>query len=190
MSEQSLESNAVWQGKLWYLLVREQPYDPRELVALAIKNLSNTEKLKTQILPQRLSFFGINAMAPLWLEFINALSQQIDVHFFHLNPCYAYWGDVVTEKNAIEAWLKGTDFSNQESADLADVNLQVGNPLLANLGQQGREFMALLYQYSTINIDVFESAVADMADLAIEQINNEKASSEPVSYTHLRAHET
>ena len=67
MSEQSLESNAVWQGKLWYLLVREQPYDPRELVALAIKNLSNTEKLKTQILPQRLSFFGINAMAPLWL---------------------------------------------------------------------------------------------------------------------------
>ena len=117
-------------------------------------------------------------MAPLWLEFINALSQQIDVHFFHLNPCYAYWGDVVTEKNAIEAWLKGTDFSNQESADLADVNLQVGNPLLANLGQQGREFMALLYQYSTINIDVFESAVAD---LATEQINNEKANNEKAS---------
>ena len=181
MSEQSLESNAVWQGKLWYLLVREQPYDPRELVALAIKNLNSTDKLKAQILPQRLSFFGINAMAPLWLEFINALSQQIDVHFFHLNPCYAYWGDVVTEKNAIEAWLKGTDFSHQESADLADVNLQVGNPLLANLGQQGREFMALLYQYSTINIEVFESAVADMADLATEQINYEKANNEQAS---------
>ena len=180
-AEQSLESNAIWQGKLWHLLVREQAYDPRDLVALAIKNLNNTEKLKAQILPQRLSFFGINAMAPLWLEFINALSQQIDVHFFHLNPCYAYWGDVVTEKNAIEAWLKGTDFSHQESADLADVNLQVGNPLLANLGQQGREFMALLYQYSTINIDVFESAVADMADLATEQIKNEKANNEKAS---------
>tara|TARA_R110002124_G_scaffold2782_3_gene18026 strand:+ start:3701 stop:7360 length:3660 start_codon:yes stop_codon:yes gene_type:complete len=177
-AEQSLDSNAIWQGKLWHLLVREQAYDPRDLVALAIKNLNNTEKLKAQILPQRLSFFGINAMAPLWLEFINALSQQIDVHFFHLNPCYAYWGDVVTEKNAIEAWLKGTDFSHQESADLADVNLQVGNPLLANLGQQGREFMALLYQYSTINIDVFESAVAD---LATEQINNEKANNEKAS---------
>lgn len=180
-AEQSLDSNAIWQGKLWHLLVREQAYDPRDLVALAIKNLNNTEKLKAQILPQRLSFFGINAMAPLWLEFINALSQQIDVHFFHLNPCYAYWGDVVTEKNAIEAWLKGTDFSHQESADLADVNLQVGNPLLANLGQQGREFMALLYQYSTINIDVFESAVADMADLATEQIKNEKANNEKAS---------
>ncbi|ARD45510.1 exodeoxyribonuclease V subunit gamma [Colwellia sp. PAMC 21821] len=205
---QSEESSAIWQGKLWHLLVREQPYNPRELVALAIKNLNNADRLKAQALPHRLSFFGINAMAPLWLEFINALSEQIDVHFFHLNPCYAYWGDVVTEKNAIEAWLKGTDFSvGQKSADenssendqqlglftevecaddnsaddknsdgesldgeslfenkdLADINRQVGNPLLANLGQQGREFMALLYQYSTINIDVFESAVADLA---------------------------
>jgi exodeoxyribonuclease V gamma subunit len=175
-NQQPIESNAIWQGKLWHLLVREQPYNPRELVALAIKNLNNLDRLAAQALPHRLSFFGINAMAPLWLEFINALSEKIDVHFFHLNPCYAYWGDVVTEKNAIEAWLKGTDFSAEQinevgdesvdkqslNADLADINQQVGNPLLANLGQQGREFMALLYQYSTINIEVFESAVADL----------------------------
>ena len=109
-------------------------------------------------------------MAPLWLEFINALSEKIDVHFFHLNPCYAYWGDVVTEKRAIEAWIKGQDFTVDADEDenltamenLADINRQVGNPLLANLGQQGREFMALLYQYSTVNIDVFESAVEDL----------------------------
>ena len=175
-NQQPIESNAIWQGKLWHLLVREQPYNPRELVALAIKNLNNLDRLTAQALPHRLSFFGINAMAPLWLEFINALSEKIDVHFFHLNPCYAYWGDVVTEKNAIEAWLKGTDFSAEQvnevadesvekqslNADLADINQQVGNPLLANLRQQGREFMALLYQYSTINIEVFESAVADL----------------------------
>lgn len=190
-SENASQSNAIWQGKLWYLLVREQPYNPKDLVAAAIENLNDPAKLKAQALPKRLSFFGINAMAPLWLEFINALSQKIDVHFFHLNPCYAYWGDVVTEKNAIEAWLKGTDFTDPETpentrlnSDLAEnreleqlalfksnenellqeLNQQVGNPLLANLGQQGREFMALLYQYSTINIDVFESAVADLAN--------------------------
>ena len=176
-NEQANESNAMWQGKLWHLLVRDLPYDPQELVALAIKNLNDADKLKAQALPARISFFGINAMAPLWLEFINALSEKIDVHFFHLNPCYAYWGDVVTEKNAIEAWLKGTDFSIESStntntntnsnSDLADINQQVGNPLLANLGQQGREFMALLYQYSTINIEVFESAFgSDREDLA------------------------
>ena len=189
ITESHSETNAIWQGKLWHLLVREQPYDPRELVALAIKNLQNSDKLKAQALPMRISFFGINAMAPLWLEFINALSQQIDVHFFHLNPCYAYWGDVVTEKNAIEAWLKGTDFSNdsdkvEESSrtDLADINQQVGNPLLANLGQQGREFMALLYQYSTINIEVFESAVADLANA--ERINDESTELQIASNYH------
>ncbi|SEK87835.1 DNA helicase/exodeoxyribonuclease V, gamma subunit [Colwellia chukchiensis] len=167
------QSNAIWQGKLWHLLVQEQSYDPQELVELAIKNLHHSENLSVQALPERISFFGINAMAPLWLEFINALSQKIDVHFFHLNPCYAYWGDVVTEKNAIEAWLKGTDFSapaqehtDDQASDLADINLPVGNPLLANLGQQGREFMALLYQYSTINIEVFESALSDLANAA------------------------
>ena len=156
----SLESTAIWQGKLWHLLVSELPYDPKKLVALAINNLntldlnSNTNN-KAQLLPQRLSFFGINAMAPLWLEFINALSEKIDVHFFHLNPCYDYWGDLVTEKRAIEAWIKGQTFTGNSSAEGMN---QVGNPLLANLGQQGREFMALLYQYSTVNIDVFESA--------------------------------
>ncbi|MGB1262567.1 MAG: exodeoxyribonuclease V subunit gamma [Cognaticolwellia sp.] len=182
------QGNAIWQGKLWHLLVSEQAYDPQELVALAIKNLADTDKLKAQALPKRISFFGINAMAPLWLEFINALSAQIDVHFFHLNPCYAYWGDVVTEKNAIEAWLKGTDFSFDEQTDvggdakteLADINQQVGNPLLANLGQQGREFMALLYQYSTINIDVFESAVKDLAE-------HEPASTRLDANTHVLA---
>lgn len=170
-----IQSSAIWQGKLWHLLVSEQPYDPHELVALAISNLSNidlTDKTnpRSKLLPQRLSFFGINAMAPLWLEFINALSEKIDVHFFHLNPCYAYWGDVVTEKRAIEAWIKGQNFTVDADEDesltamenLADINRQVGNPLLANLGQQGREFMALLYQYSTVNIDVFESAVEDL----------------------------
>ena len=194
-SNENFESNAIWQGKLWHLLVREQPYDPRELVALAIKNLNNVDRLKAQALPQRLSFFGINAMAPLWLEFINALSQQIDVHFFHLNPCYAYWGDLVTEKNAIEAWLKGTDFSAESAvgdekntdADLADINQQVGNPLLANLGQQGREFMALLYQYSTINIEVFESAVADLALEAITSAEQANPSPEAIEQANILA---
>ena len=209
----TLESNAVWQGKLWHLLVREQPYDPQELVALAIKNLNNVDRLKAMDLKHRLSFFGINAMAPLWLEFINALSEQIDVHFFHLNPCYAYWGDVVTEKNAIEAWLKGTSFneveqaieetsdehtqqlglfvddeqSEKDSHDLADINRQVGNPLLANLGQQGREFMALLYQYSTINIDVFESAVADLASEGSTTADNVTPSPEAFAQANVLA---
>ena len=89
-------------------------------------------------------------MAPMWLSFIEAISDHVDVHFFHLNPCFDYWGDIQSEKQAIRLlskWVEGHD----------DISVNVGNPLLANLGQQGREFMALLNDYSTVNIEVFDA---------------------------------
>jgi len=150
ITDEDAQQVAKWQGKLWYFLTREQSYNPITLIEKAVAELQH----KTAELPQRISFFGMNVMAPMWLEFINQLSEYVDVHFFHLNPCYAYWGDVVTEKQAIKSiqkWVEGHD----------DIAQSVGNPLLANLGQQGREFMALLHDYSTINIDVFENVIDD-----------------------------
>ena len=137
--------SARWQGKLWYLLTKETPYNPKELVNIAIANMPN----KLELLPKRLSFFGINAMAPIWLKLIEALSEHIEVHFFHLNPCFRYWGDLVTEKQAI-AQL------NQWTEGVSDLAIEVGNPLLANFGQQGREFLSLLQEVSTVSIEVFE----------------------------------
>ena len=159
LAEQTdLTQLTLWQAKLWQLLIKDQPYNPASLLQNAITNISD----KKILLPKRISFFGINAMAPMWLEFIHALSEHIDVHFFHLNPCYAYWGDVITEKQAAKAiknWVDGAEVLLDQSSDA------VGNPLLANLGQQGREFMALLQNYSSVNIDLFEQ---------IEQSNDEK----------------
>jgi len=145
-----IQDIAKWQGKLWHLLTQQQAYNPITLIAQAIDNLAD----KASMLPKRISFFGINVMAPIWLSFIDKISAYTDVHFFHLNPCYAYWGDILSEKQAIKSiasWIDGHD----------DITHAVGNPLLANLGQQGREFMALLHDYSTINIDVFELAHDD-----------------------------
>lgn len=144
------KETAVWQGKLWQLLTKQLAYNPKELMANA---LANIEK-KQHLLPPRLSFFGINAMAPMWLDFIQGLSAHIEVHFFHLNPCYDYWGDIESEKQAfkkINQWTQGFD----------QPELIIGNPLLANLGQQGREFIALLQDHSTIDIDAFELSESD-----------------------------
>ena len=134
-----------WQAKLWLLLVEHQDYNPVKLLEQAKNNLKNYAHL----IPKRLCFFGINAMAPMWLSFINALSDITDVHFFHLNPCEDYWGDILSEKQAIKnshKWTENHQLSNES----------VGNPLLANLGQQGREFLVLLQQYSMVNFDAFE----------------------------------
>lgn len=141
---------AQWQSTLWQFLTQEQDYNPVNLLKSALKDIAS----KQHLLPKRLSFFGINAMAPMWLEFINGLSRYCDVHFFHLNPCFSYWGDLLTEKQAIQhlnQWTEGFD----------DISQLVGNPLLANFGQQGREFLALLQQYSTVNVEVFDSIYSD-----------------------------
>jgi exodeoxyribonuclease V gamma subunit len=151
----------LWQAKLWQLLIKQQAYNPVSLMNDAINNIAD----KKHLLPKRLSFFGLNAMAPMWLDFINALSEHIDVHFFHLNPCYAYWGDIVSEKQAIKAisqWVDGHD----------DISQTVGNPLLANLGQQGREFLALLQNYSVVNIEAFEALTTTEENKESKQANS------------------
>jgi len=147
----AIDNLTLWQAKLWQFLIQDIPYNPQEIVNSAIKNIVQNKHL----LPSRLSFFGINSLAPIWLDFISALSEHIEVHFFHLNPCFDYWGDLLTAKQAIKTqqhWLDGALTVEQQLSDL------IGNPLLANLGQQGREFLALLQQYSTINIEIFEQA--------------------------------
>lgn len=134
-----------WQAKLWAKLQQQIPYNPTTLIEKAQTNLEKNKAL----LPPRISFFGINAMAPMWLSFIEKVSEYTQVHFFHLNPCADYWGDVQTEKQAfkyIENWLTADD----------ELTHLIGNPLLANLGQQGREFLSLLQQISTYAIDAFE----------------------------------
>lgn len=150
-----LSAENKWQAKLWQLLISELPYNPVELLNNAIENIADKLSNDPKILPKRMSFFGINTMAPMWLNFINALSEYIDVDFFHLNPCFSYWGDIISEKQAIKKlshWSNGAD--NNE-------HLFVGNPLLANFGQQGREFLALLQDYSTVNIELFVKASSD-----------------------------
>lgn len=135
----------LWQAKIWQMLVKHLPYNPVELLEDAIANIQDN----LQSIPKKLSFFGINTMAPMWLSFINALSEHIDVHFYHLNPCFDYWGDIKSEKQAFKQLSLWTD-------GVQHLDSFVGNPLLANLGQQGREFISMLQEYSTVNVDAFD----------------------------------
>jgi len=142
----------IWQAKLWQLLISDLPYNPVELLNDAIANIADKLSNDPNVLPKRMSFFGINTMAPMWLNFINALSEYIEVDFFHLNPCFSYWGDIISEKQAFKKLSHWSDGAN------SDEHLFVGNPLLANFGQQGREFLALLQDYSTVNVELFVKA--------------------------------
>ena len=138
-----------WQALLWQKLVAEIPEHPVSLLRKAINQVD-----KATHLPERISLFGINALPPLWLDFLSVLGDYCQVHLYHLNPCVEYWGEIKTDKalarEQFYRWLK------KPSADVEDLSDLVGNPTLSNLGGQGREFLTLLQEYSSIEIPLFE----------------------------------
>ncbi|MFK5894934.1 MAG: exodeoxyribonuclease V subunit gamma, partial [Pseudomonadota bacterium] len=154
-----IEQPEHWQAMIWQLLIKQQPLHPIALLNQAIKTL----KQKKCALPERISLFGINTLPPLWLDFLSQLGEQTQVHFFHLNPCVEYWGDLKTDKaQAREHFYRW--INKQENSELfIDEALSV-NPLLSNLGSQGKDFLHLLQDRSNIEIPVFESPISEQAD--------------------------
>lgn len=139
---------AHWQAQLWRLLSAETPVaHPVKLAQQAIAQLPKT----AQPLPERIFLFGINSLSPFWLDFLKALGDAgLHIHLLYLNPSDDYWNDVVSERQAARQralWI--------ESNTDPDQPLDVGNPLLANFGQQGQAFVRLLSDRADLETSVF-----------------------------------
>ncbi|WP_456405148.1 exodeoxyribonuclease V subunit gamma [Thiolapillus sp.] len=135
-----------WQAFVWRQLVSDLPSHPLRLLRRTAEQLDNA----AAALPPRLCIFGINALAPLWLEFLGKVARHTQVHLFQLNPCVEYWGDARSEKQ-LSRWL-GSD----------EHELEI-NPLLGNLGAQGREFLSLLQEQPTTEYAAFDPPLQSAA---------------------------
>jgi exodeoxyribonuclease V gamma subunit len=124
-----------WQAVLWRRLQGERTQHPAALLrALQLANQSGT--LDLSALPQRVSFFGISALPPFYLETLDAISGRIAVNLFLLNPCRQYWG-VITSGREDEKILAR---AGKSAADAESFHLERGNRLLASWGKMGRDF--------------------------------------------------
>ncbi|MED7818347.1 MULTISPECIES: exodeoxyribonuclease V subunit gamma [unclassified Francisella] len=134
------EIDELWQMQLWQRLVAEVPATPYKIQAQALELLSK-ESLKNINVPNSIYIFGINSISKKNLNFIFALAKYIDVNILYINPCSEYWYDL--KKDKVSAWLDNDDYEIQ--------------PLLANLGQQGKEFFnELLDNEEKSELEVFE----------------------------------
>ncbi len=118
----------VWQAELWRALLACGA-DHRAAMTLRLLESFDT----ADNLPERISLFGISYLPPLFLEVFARLSAVVEVNVFALNPCREYWGDIVSEK--------------EKSKIDPDLYLEVGNPILASLGRQGRYFFDALSEH-------------------------------------------
>ncbi len=128
------DSAEVWQMHLWNRLVADTGGGKHrgELLQKVIEKLKETESASglKKLLPQRVSIFGVHILPPIFLDYLNGLSQHCDVHLFLLSPCKSYWGDMI-RKNVVSGDAEG---------------LQPHHPLLETLGKQGRDFQDLLLE--------------------------------------------
>ena len=144
-----------WQAKLWQRLVAQNPNHPLALMKQAMHRIQQPQ----HTLPEQFYIFGINALAPIWLDFLSALARQsnTDIHLLYLNPSAEQWDELGSEKQQIRLQVKQ---ARQRSLWVTDDSLagDAGNPLLTSLGYQGQAFVRLLSERADHDTEVFTSA--------------------------------
>ncbi len=129
-----------WQARLWRALAKQVPM---HRVSALQQFLSDWQagRRTPEKLPSRVSIFGISALPPVYLRILRALAEEIPVHILFHNPCQYYWADVVPEKQRSRVLRRLPESSRVHAGAL----LESGNPLLASMGTQGRDFLHWLY---------------------------------------------
>ncbi|WP_166423684.1 exodeoxyribonuclease V subunit gamma [Paraglaciecola sp. 20A4] len=141
-----------WQPVLWRSLVdfvkelNESPYHRANLHQRLLSELENASSQKPE--PKPLFVFGLSAMPVQQLEIFAALAKSRDVIIFWFNPSAHYWGDIVDNKQVLQAklhnLLKQANDESDGGIHGVDDYLLVGNPLLASWGKQGRDYQDMI----------------------------------------------
>ncbi|QKT02663.1 exodeoxyribonuclease V subunit gamma [Ectothiorhodospiraceae bacterium 2226] len=131
-------SEDPWQAPLWRALAEGRTHRGHLLQRYADRK--RAAGLGSKGLPSRVSVFGLSALAPAYLDVLAAVAERADVQVFVLNPCTAYWGDIVTPRTRARV--------QERQGDLFASYMEVGNPLLASWGGLGRAFLEQLHDYA------------------------------------------
>ena len=144
-------SDNHWQAILWRRLTVDHSRH-RAALLQRFNDTAGAGKLQKNTLPERISFFGINSLAPAYLGIIDRISDLTDIHMFQLSPCRQAWDDILPERLLAmkrQTWrLQGVD-------DISSY-FTSGNPLLASMGATGREFFSQLMQLDPLEVDLYE----------------------------------
>ncbi|MEQ8763310.1 MAG: exodeoxyribonuclease V subunit gamma [Planctomycetota bacterium] len=144
MPEQDSASreHEAWQAALWQRLVAETPHPP---LAFRFRGLLEAlhRSVDRSLLPSRITVFGISSLPPIFLKVLGALARTIPVTIAFVSPTPEFWGDLRSEK---EDRRRGQLSFDWEAPERPLRDRAPTNPLLANLGRQGRELFTLLQE--------------------------------------------
>ncbi|MDP3816440.1 exodeoxyribonuclease V subunit gamma [Pseudomonas sp.] len=132
-----LGPDEAWQALLWRELTRDgHPHRARLLEEL-LRRLYDAAPILG--LPERLLVFGISSLPNHHLRVLEGLARHTQVVIFALNPCREAWGEIRDIR----------ELARQPELSPDDWYLDVGHPLLASLGKQGRDFFDSLFSLAS-----------------------------------------
>jgi len=141
-----LGPDEAWQALLWRELTKDGHPHRARLLGDLLQRLYSDEPLPG--LPERLLVFGISSLPPHHLRVLDGLARHIDVIVCALNPSREAWSEIrdirelARQQPSVGPW--GSAAAPQPSGS-DDWYLDVGHPLLASLGKQGRDFFDSLF---------------------------------------------
>jgi exodeoxyribonuclease V gamma subunit len=123
----------AWQALLWRELTKDgHPHRARLLDDL-LQRLHSDSAIAG--LPERVLVFGISSLPTHHLRVLEGLAKHCEVIIFAINPCREVWGDIRDIR----------ELARQPELSPDEWYLDVGHPLLASLGKQGRDFFDSLF---------------------------------------------
>jgi exodeoxyribonuclease V gamma subunit len=178
---QALSDTDLWQARLWQALLADVAADSETGMALPPSRAEVHEAFMRRMnsaapvaCPKRILVFGVSAMPMQSIEALAALGRVSQVMVFVLNPCRHHWGDVVSERQWLQAVTRTRQSPKPGATRLPGTATQShtqAQPLLAAWGQQGRDYLHLLdvhddagrYRHLLGRIDYFADPVPEDA---------------------------
>lgn len=125
---EATDDSENWQSRLWQRCVKNKQLI--HWLDLQDQFKYSLQAIDSSSLPERVTFFSMSALSPGYLDLLGELAKKTDVHLYIMNPCKdAYWGDISSEKSRSKLPLEEQSYA------------EVGNPLLASMGNLGRDFI-------------------------------------------------
>jgi exodeoxyribonuclease V gamma subunit len=148
------DPESVWQAMLWRALSAEVQHQHRAHSLLQLQQMLDAGE-GIDRLPARVTLVGISNLPPVYMDILRRMAQHIDVLFFAINPCAMPWGEI---RDTTEQERLAGDY------DPAELYLDVGHPLLASWGKQGRDFFDSLIEEVELH-SIFECAEPEKPSL-------------------------
>jgi exodeoxyribonuclease V gamma subunit len=158
-----------WQPHLWRALIKDSErlghsLEHRASLLQQLESLVREYPERLNNLPKRLFVFGIAALPGSYWDVLQAISSVIDVHFFLLNPCRNFWGDIVDDKRRLQILKK---------QPAAERYFERGNPLLASWGKLGKEFLTLVHDSEISDIEAYVEMESASELSLLKQLQND-----------------